>query len=423
MDPNSVPPARPAPPPRPTPPPGAAHASAGSAASTAPTATAGRPLIAWLFDGALALGLGGMLLAVYVFDLATSHWFREPPPAIADSGLATEKPLPVAPVKRLRLAVSPHQFDDMGRMLSALGEGYRYDDLPLAELVNLETLQRYDVVFLTCGGTPDEWQQERSRGREDLKRSLRSYVEQGGTLYASDWRLQLLQIAFPELIDANRLVTGNAQEMTADVVDEGLREAIGETIHLRFDLGGWYPAAFQGREVQTYLRGSYSGSDGSRPQSPLLVKIPVGRGAIIFTSFHNEKQNSATELELLKYLVFTTVTARAQEEANQTIVKGGFSPAKQNLLSTSKQSPSVTKTYQHSKAGPLVFVLAFENQGAKLRLEVTGPDGKTQRKEGTQTLQIEMPDAAVGAWKYTVTAVEVPFENFPYSVTVGQKSP
>ena len=254
-----------------------------------------------------------------------------------------------------------------------------------------------------------------------MTRALRSYVEGGGTLYASDWRIQILQLAFPELVDSDRLISGTAQEMTADVVDEGLKEVIGPTIHLNFDLGGWYPAAFRGREVKTYLTGNYAASDGSRQQSPLLVKVPLGNGAIVFTSFHNEKQNSQTEMELLKYLVFTTVTARVQTEVAQTMVKGGFSAAKQNLLSTSAENPTVTSTYNNAQQGALKFVLAFENQGARLRFEVVGPDGKKLDKEGTSTLQIDVPSAGPGAYKYTVTALKVPFENFPFTVTVGQK--
>ncbi|MFO0870549.1 MAG: hypothetical protein U0935_16600 [Pirellulales bacterium] len=398
------------------PPPGASGAPAAGVSSF--------NVLRLIGDGVLALGLGGVLLLVYGFDLATSRWFAPPSaPELVETTVASPTNAD-APVKRLRLAVSPHQFDDMGRLLTALGEGYRYDNLPLPDLCDVETLKRYDVIFLTCGGTPDEWQNgggPPGRGRDEMIRSVRAFVEGGGTLYASDWRIQIVQIAFPELIDTTRLIPGAGQELTASVNDEGLKEVIGPTIHLNFDLGGWFPAAFNGQHVTTYLSGEYAASDGSRRQSPLLVKVPVGQGAIVFTSFHNEKQNSATELELLKYLVFTTVTARVQSEVTQTMVKGGFSSAKQNLLSTSASNPTVSATYNHAQAGALRFVLAFENQGARLRFEVVGPDGKKVQQEGRSTIQLDLPAAPAGAYKYTVTALEVPFENFPFTVTVGQK--
>jgi hypothetical protein len=68
----------------------------------------------------------------------------------------------------------------------------------------------------------------------------------------------------------------------------------------------------------------------------------------------------------------------------------------------------------------LQFVLGFQDQGARLKLIVVGPDGKSVEKEGTTTLSVDVP-AATGDWKYTVTALKVPSENFPFTVTVGQK--
>jgi hypothetical protein len=34
---------------------------------------------------------------------------------------------------------------------------------------------------------------------------------------------------------------------------------------------------------------------------------------------------------------------------------------------------------------------------------------------------IDVPGAAVGTWNYTVTAVQIPNENFAFTVIVGQK--
>jgi hypothetical protein len=346
-----------------------------------------------------------------------------PPTAPGATLVAATAPVAAPSVaKRLRLAVTPHKYDDMGRLLDELGAGYRYDMLRVEDFDKIDELRKYDVVFATCGETPQAWQSGSGESFDAFRRALRTYVEEGGTLYASDWRMQLLMLAFPELIDQQALKPGDAQEMTAQVVDDGLREVIGPDIHLKFDLPNWFPAAFRGRDVKTYLRGTYTCDDRkSRVESPLLVRIPVGRGSIVFTSFHNEKQNSRTELELLKYLVFATVTARVQSEVAETMLKGGFSSAKQNLLSASAGSQSASSTYNNTAAGALKFVLAFENQGAKLRLEVVAPDGTKHVRDGVETIQLDIPAAPVGDYRYTITAVQVPFENFPFTITVGRK--
>lgn len=392
-------------------------------------------------DSAVAIALVAILSVVYVVDLATSAAGGNVDPS--DGGTTelvvqqvehvetTETPQ----VKPLRLAITPSEFDDMGKLLGMLGEGYKYATIELDQLRNPDVLGQYDVIFLTCGTDSEAWLGEAVGTGErntrtfmmkpeivdQLHDSIRGFVQRGGTLYASDWRFNLVNLAFPEFVDRSAFVRGAAQEVDAEVVDDGLRELIGERIQLRFDLDSWFPAAISSSELKTYIRGQFQTVDGSQASAPLLVKVPFGEGTILFTSFHNEKQNSEEELALLKYLVFTTVTARVESKITETMVRGGFSPQKQNLLSTSSAEPSVTKTYQCTKAGHLQFVLAFENQGARLYLEIIGPDGRKFDKEGASTIKIDVTDAGVGAWKYTVTAKKVPYENFPFTLTVWQK--
>ena len=83
------------------------------------------------------------------------------------------------------------------------------------------------------------------------------------------------------------------------------------------------------------------------------------------------------------------------------------------------ESPPVTSTYKNARRRPLRFVLSFANQGAQLALSVQGPNAETFQQEGTSTFTIDVPDAAVGDWSYTVTARKVPYPNFPFSLSVG----
>lgn len=341
-------------------------------------------------------------------------------------------------VVKMKLAVTPPEFDDMGTLLRGMGEGYENDQISLDDLLDADKLSRYDVVFFTCGTSPRHWLGDPkgadSRGaimydwnediRRQLKSSLRQFVESGGTLYASDWRLSALSSSFPEIIDQVDNERGDVQMVVAEVVDEGLRERLGaQEIKLKFDEPGWFPAVFSDKEQTVYLRSRYQTMEGRKISAPLLVKLLVGKGAIIFTSFHNEKQNSETEKELLEYLVLATVTARVDADVAGQMIRGGFSPRKKNLLSTSAGEPSVTKSYTHTKNGDLEFVLAFENRGAELELVVEGPNGTgiSEKKTGSETVKIRITDAAEGTWKYTITAKKVPFPNFPFSCSVWEK--
>jgi hypothetical protein len=368
-------------------------------------------------DLAVAAFLAVALLVVYQWDNRTEQT-RSRPAADTDLTVTTEEQTQVEelPPEPLKLAVTPASFDDMGKLLDTLGAGFKYDVVEESKLEDPAVCQQYDVIFLTCA------EAKTADSQEKLQASLRPFVNQGGTLYASDLRYDLLAAAFPEFVDATAVAQGTKQDLQAEVLEPGLQAILGNELPLHFDLEGWRPAAFGGREVTVYLKGKFRTTAGVSIESPLLVKFPVGSGTVVFTSFHNEKQNNDAEVQMLKYLVFTIVTAQVESKVTKTMVSGGFSPQQQNLLSATADHPSVTSKYEHQQAGDLQFALGFERQGAKLRLEVKSPDGKSFVQEGDATFTISVPAAGSGTWQYTVVAEKLPYPNFPFTLTVGAVS-
>jgi hypothetical protein len=399
--------------------------------------SAQRGLLPLAWDVGLALSLLVALAVVFAIDRSTV-----PPPADKQDQEVvvqqTAPPIEVQPVRRLRLGVTPDppQFDDMGRLLTALGEGYKYQAFPLEEITLPKTLAELNVVFLTCSGVPQSWLSQRmGKGEraglevytpnekvlDEVKETLRNFVSRGGTLYASDLHYVVIAHCFPEFVDMRKVNEGKVQTLTAEVVDPGLKEVIGPQLPLSFDQPGWRPAAFRGEKVTVYLRGKYRTNSGDEATAPLLVRFPLKDGTVIFTSFHNEKQNNETESKLLRYLVFTAVTADVESRIARTMVQGGFAEAKPHLFSASNDTRSVTRVYRCTKPGHLQFVLGFQNVGATLRLTVTDPDGKRRQQDGDATITIDIPAASAGDWSYTVTALKVPSDNFPFVVTIGEK--
>ncbi len=409
-------------------------------AAESDTGASGRPSRQRVVDASVAAVLVAVLGLIFLVDRGRP---REGGGAggAEDRGPAVEvieeQAGPPALTRPLRLAVTPPEYDDVGRLLAGLGEGYRYDDIAMDDLLEPERLEPYDVVFVTCGYVPREWVRAQIRDAErgdgggyyaaesdtigQLKQSLRQYVGQGGTLYVSDWHFQLLRAAFPELVDEEKVGSGAAGRVVAQVVDPGLKKRLGATVELNFDKPAWRPAALAGPQVTTYLRGTYRSVDGRELACPLLVQFPFEQGQVIFTSFHNEKQTSSTEEELLRYLVFTTVTAETDAQAKRTLVRSGFSPVDRSLFSASPENPAVTEVYPCEGGENLQFVLGFEPRGAELSLVVEGPDGRRFERSGSSTFTLDVPQAAQGAWRYTVTANRVPYENFPFTLTIGSK--
>ena len=212
------------------------------------------------------------------------------------------------------------------------------------------------------------------------------------------------------------------QYVDAQVVDSGLQEAIGGTIRLLFPDNGWDPGRFVGQDVQVLIRGTYISTNREQIEAPLLVRFRQGQGTVIFTSFHNEAQNSQQELQLLRYLVFSAVTAKEEALAQETMLSGGFSPVKQSQVNHAAGMDSITKKYQSASGDPLRFSLNFGGGGAMLRLTLVAPGGEKRDFETDETILVEATGAPAGEWLYTVTAVKVPYANFAYSVSIGRQS-
>jgi hypothetical protein len=189
---------------------------------------------------------------------------------------------------------------------------------------------------------------------------------------------------------------------------------------LNFNADQWEPALFKGNDVNVLLRGSYLSSEGVQSEAPLLVKFREGQGTVIFTSFHNEAQNSQQEDILLRYLVFTAVTAKAETLSDKTMLAGGFSPVKRSQINHVAGQPSATRIYQSDSADPLRFALSFTDEGARLRLTLVAPGGQKYSKEVDGTIVVQATGAPMGEWSYTVEMIKVPYENFPFSVSVGR---
>jgi hypothetical protein len=324
----------------------------------------------------------------------------------------TRPALQNADVKPVRLAVTPAQFDDMGRLLTELGEGYPCTPITEADLGDLKKLTGFDVVFLTCA----------SSRTYDLRAisALRRYVELGGTLYASDLRFDLVARAFPEKIVRRPIPSGIPQSVRASVLDPGLRQLLGPGIVLDFNSPGWRPAAFDSGKTKVYIQGPYRSDRGPVLVAPLLVKFPCKKGTVIFTSFHNAAQNNDVQKRLLQYLVFTAINAQTETMAHKAMLLGGFAPKETRNLTIGTEPANVQLRYTLTKPRDIQFAVGFGAQAANLRLEIESPTGAKIQHTGATTFILELPEAPAGEWRCTVTAAAAPFANYPFTWIVGE---
>ena len=310
----------------------------------------------------------------------------------------------------LRLAVTPFSHDDLGSVLTKMGEGYRFTNIRNEDLLSLSTLKKYDVLFLTCA---DMYAQDFQAAGP-----LRRFVQQGGTLYASDLRGDLVLAAFPEFRARVALMPGVPQNIDATVYDKGMQSYLSKkAIPLSFEANDWRPAGFDATKVTVCLKGMYRNNLGLTKPAPLMVKFRVQKGTVVFTSFHHAKNDAEIVRKLLDYVVFATVNARSEARVKDLMARSQFAAHDLHpvLMTADKQ---VAGIFQH-QLGALQVGVGFENLGARLKLKLRSPGGQTIEHEGQGLYQIEVPKAEPGAWQYTVTPVELPYSNFPVIVAIG----
>jgi hypothetical protein len=166
-----------------------------------------------------------------------------------------------------------------------------------------------DLLFVNCG----------TRDAVDPAR-LRRFVDAGGCLYASDLTSGLIAGAFPGMFTFRG--SGAAGMVAANVIDEELREVVGDSTGIHFDMGAW--SVLESCRGETLVEAAAGTPYGGRP---LMVEAGYGRGAVFYTSFHNRAQVSEQERVLLQLLVLKQISKSSKTTVAQASRALGISLA------------------------------------------------------------------------------------------------
>ena len=239
------------------------------------------------------------------------------------AGVACE---PLVPDDSRRYLVVEGQYDRIQDVLSRmeLSNVTLHDGIPSTlfwaeELFSTrDYINEFDVVFVNCGVEEIEFAQRLS---PNALTNLRKYVEQGGSLYVSDWAYELVEQAFPDKInfinddlehDAAQVAIGGAYPTR--VIDEGLQAVVGTSFEIDFAFQLGTVITEVAPDVTIYLEAdmSFRRKVGGEFIADRLTNTPVtvgfkhGLGKVIYTSFHQEADEAldGPEDAVLRYLVF-----------------------------------------------------------------------------------------------------------------------
>lgn len=191
-------------------------------------------------------------------------------------------------IEELSIKVTSPGCDDMGAILDRLGIRY----------VPFDGDYLCDIIFLNCC-TSDQIDSGK----------LKSFVQNGGILYASDLTDRYVTGAWPDLmmIDYNT----NRCTIQANIMDSDLRQYLGNSINVEFNMSSWAKII----KAQTGKVLMESSDEGY----PIMMEFSIGQGKVFFTSFHNHAQTEEAEDKLLRLLVIKQVASATKQSFQQTI--------------------------------------------------------------------------------------------------------
>ena len=313
----------------------------------------------------------------------------------------------------MRLAVTPAGHDDIGEILSGLGQGYDFEEVDWGDLTDPSILQRIDVLFANCEGTCAE-----PGEIAEIAPVVQRWIKRGGSLYPSCWAATLVEAVLGDAVsvDTTDMVSGSSD---ASVLDAGLAEFLGARV-IDLDLCGWWPTQVLDEGVcRPLIEGPIPDSDDR--QCSLLWEARLGEGRVIYTAFHNSDQTSHVQKKLLEYLVLRPVLARAMGGAQRILAAERCTPGREAVGTLSRSANAKAYEFTGSGSGDALFLLHW-NGTTQLSMTVTDPQGATRfSQSGPAPLRFTAP-ATAGIWRCTVKAAALPHDNFPFVLTIATRN-
>ena len=226
----------------------------------------------------------------------------------------------------LDVAVVTGNYDDFGRVLDDMGFVNYHpvngeDQTELTDFLSSpDELAKYDLIFID-GGIVEDGVIYNLLDPTDpvpaaIMDNLRNYVDEGGSIYASDWSYDIVEIGWPDKIEfvgaderPDDAQMGDYTKVDAAVTDASLSEYLGKQyISIEYDLPVWPPIETTSRTVSVHLTGSVNYSDGLSDYTlssvPLLVTFNSGNGKVAFSTFRVVRNGNEDILRTLQYIMY-----------------------------------------------------------------------------------------------------------------------
>lgn len=303
------------------------------------------------------------------------------------------------------MGVTESGYDDIGKVLDRLW--IPFEEIKVKSFGDWDSIEKYSVIFVNCS-----WHSEGEHRWKPHRQNLVDFVSRGGCIYASDLSASLIKVAFPSMLEfSGGLPSGTYK---ADVVDEGLAAAIGPHVDVEYNRVATSVQSVAGG-VHVYVR---TGPDGDRGKGDEMVtSFPHAAGDVVYTTFHNHKQTSENEDELLKFIVMRPLMGSTARTSAERLKSSGFENRTQVIVSSSR-SKERKLVYRASGPEPLRFYLDWRDEN-QFSLSVFAPTGELVKTVSgwTPPLFVDVKESKEGDWSYSVRSLVG--KESPYVAGVG----
>jgi hypothetical protein len=219
------------------------------------------------------------------------------------------------------VAVVSGDYDNLADLLPELGisswtrvNGQTGDEITQFFL-DEEGLAAFDIVFLDGGHLEQGVFYGPEPDVSGVNRAIRRYVKNGGTLFASDWSYDVVEINWPDAVefrgddtvpDAAQL--GDIAMVSARAMDDGFAAVLGtDVVDVSYDYAVWPVIEDVAPDVTVYLEGDApwrAGQDtGVVAHSPLLVGFSEGSGMVYLSTYRQGANAHGSLLDGLRALL------------------------------------------------------------------------------------------------------------------------
>jgi hypothetical protein len=167
----------------------------------------------------------------------------------------------------------------------------------------------YDVLFLNCRSAEPVY-----LASQPMRTLMRSFVADGGSLFASDQAYDLIERTFSDKINFVGTETTLAaadqglavDNLVASIVDFNMSGLFGRsTATLHYPLSRWSMMEDVADGVDVYLTADAETVDNRTIRdAPQIVGFDHGEGRVTYSSFHQEPGSHPDQLRILQLLMF-----------------------------------------------------------------------------------------------------------------------